>query len=70
MNGICKGRESMSRDRIDELKDQISELRRNWPKHSVPPGLIQQLDDLEAELDLELKKSGNQQNNDSIEPQS
>ena len=60
---FVKGRETMSSNRIDELNDQISELKRNWPKHSVPPGLIRQLDDLEAELELELNKPGNPQTN-------
>ena len=69
INEICKGRDGMN-SRIDELKDQIGELKRNWPKHSVPPGLIQQLDDLEEELEQELKKTSTQQNNPAANPES
>jgi hypothetical protein len=52
----------MSSERIEELKQRIIELKKHWPKHSVSPGLIQQLDDLEEALELEMKKVDNQQN--------
>jgi iron-sulfur cluster repair protein YtfE (RIC family) len=52
----------MSSERIEELKQQITELKRHWPKHSVSPGLIRQLDDLEEELEQEMEKVENQQN--------
>jgi ATP phosphoribosyltransferase regulatory subunit HisZ len=42
-------------DRIEELEDQITALKRQWPAHSVPPSLLQRLDDLEDELELERK---------------
>jgi len=42
--------------RVEELKVQITALKRQWPAHSVPPAMLQKLDDLEAELELELKK--------------
>ncbi|MGB6423421.1 MAG: hypothetical protein WBD56_06955 [Anaerolineales bacterium] len=43
-------------DRIEELEEQIATLKRQWPVHSVPPSLLQRLDDLEDELELERKK--------------
>ena len=36
---------------ILELKTQIAELKARWPAHSVPPWMLQQLEDLEAELE-------------------
>ncbi len=41
----------MNRKRIEELEKQIAELRSRWPAHSVPPAMLQQLDELEEELD-------------------
>jgi ATP phosphoribosyltransferase regulatory subunit HisZ len=46
----------MSGERIEELEKQIAELKRRWPAHSVPPPMLQQLDELEEELERELKK--------------
>ena len=48
----------MSRDRIKELEKQIADLKSRWPAHSVPPAMMQQLDDLEEELEREKKKTG------------
>ncbi|MCJ7660961.1 MAG: hypothetical protein MUO67_17570 [Anaerolineales bacterium] len=42
--------------RIEELEEQIATLKRQWPAHSVPPSLLQRIDDLEDELELERKK--------------
>ena len=36
--------------RIRELEDKIEELKKRWPAHSVPPAMMQELDDLEEEL--------------------
>jgi hypothetical protein len=44
-------------DRIKELEKQIEELKSRWPAHSVPPTMLQQLDELEEELGRELKKA-------------
>ena len=41
--------------RILALEEQIAELKANWPAHSVQPWMLQQLEDLEAELE-ELKQ--------------
>jgi ATP phosphoribosyltransferase regulatory subunit HisZ len=47
----------MNSERIEELEKQIAELKRRWPAHSVPPPMLQQLDELEEELERELKKA-------------
>jgi hypothetical protein len=54
------GRDHVTKKRIEELKKQISDLKSQWPKHTVPPGMIQQLDELEEELERELKKDTQQ----------
>lgn len=43
-------------DRVDELQRQIADLKKRWPAHTVPPGMMQQLDDLEAELEEALRE--------------
>jgi hypothetical protein len=45
----------MSNERVKELESQIAELKSRWPAHSVPPAMLQQLEDLEEELERELK---------------
>jgi len=47
----------MNNKRILELKEQIADLLKRWPAHSVPPAMVQELDDLEEELALELEKN-------------
>jgi len=53
----------MSSERIKELKKRIAELKSRWPAHSVPPAMFQQLDELEEELERELKKATEEQDN-------
>jgi len=43
-------------DRARKLERQIEELKSRWPAHSVPPAMFQQLEELEEELERELKK--------------
>ncbi len=43
----------MSSERIKELESQIAELENRWPAHSVPPTMVQQLEELEDELEKE-----------------
>ncbi len=54
----------MSRDeilaRIKELEKRIADLKARWPKHSVPPAMAIELEDLEDELD-ELRSQLEQQ---------
>jgi hypothetical protein len=47
----------MSDGRIRELQRRIADLKSRWPAHSVPPAMMQQLDELEEELELEAKKT-------------
>ncbi len=47
----------MSNERIKELESQIAELKSRWPAHSVPPTMLQQLEELEEELEKGLKKT-------------
>lgn len=47
----------MSSERIKELEKQIAELKSQWPAHSVPPAMLQLLDELDEELEMELKKA-------------
>jgi hypothetical protein len=51
----------MTSERIEELKKQIAELNARWPAHSPSPAMLQQLEDLEEELERELKKAGVEQ---------
>jgi chromosome segregation ATPase len=54
---------SPSSQRIEELESQIAELKRRWPAHSVPPTMFQQLEELEEELERELKKATEERSN-------
>ncbi len=36
---------------IEDVQLQIADLKRRWPAHSVPPAMIEQLDELEEELE-------------------
>ena len=47
----------MCSERIADLEQQIAELKRRWPAHSVPPIMVEQLDELEAELKEELNRA-------------
>ena len=40
----------MDNKRIQELKEKIADLKKRWPAHSVPPGMMRELDALEEEL--------------------
>jgi len=44
-------------DRVKDLERQIEQLKGRWPAHSVPPAMFQQLEELEEELERELKKA-------------
>lgn len=39
-------------ERIQKLEDEIAAVKARLPKHSVPPALIIELEDLEEELEL------------------
>jgi polyhydroxyalkanoate synthesis regulator phasin len=47
------GKESDMNDleRIDRLERQLAELRARLPKHSVPPAMMVEMEELEEELE-------------------
>jgi hypothetical protein len=45
-------------DRIEELKRQIEDLKKRLPAHSIPPAMMAELDELEEQLEEEVKKQG------------
>lgn len=44
-------------ERVTILETQIADLKERWPAHSVPPAMMQQLDELEEELRQEIRKA-------------
>jgi hypothetical protein len=40
----------MNEQKIKELEKKIADLQKQWPAHSIPPAMMQLLDDLEDEL--------------------
>jgi len=56
-DAVFKKANMTKENRIKELEEQIAALKRQWPAHSVPATLLQQLEDLEDELELERKTS-------------
>ena len=47
---------SMKKQSVAELRQKIADLKDRWPAHSTPPALMQQLDELEAELEEALRE--------------
>jgi hypothetical protein len=47
----CEERFMIDRKRITELEAQIAALKARLPKHSVPPAMIIELEELEEELE-------------------
>jgi ATP phosphoribosyltransferase regulatory subunit HisZ len=43
--------------KVEEIRRQITDLEKRWPAHSTPPALMQQLDELEAELEKALSRN-------------
>jgi len=43
---------TMSKNRAEELKKQIVDLKKRWPAHSIPATMMEQLDELEEELKM------------------
>ena len=41
----------MSKDKIREIEEKLTELKARWPAHSVPPSMWQKLEELEDELE-------------------
>lgn len=40
----------MNDEKIRALEEQIAALEKQWPAHSVPPAMLQKLDELEEAL--------------------
>jgi hypothetical protein len=51
-------------DKVALLRKQIADLKKHWPAHTVPPGLMQQLDDLEEALEQALQEDEGSANED------
>lgn len=47
----------VNRERIRELQEQIADLQKRWPAHSPSPAMLQRLDELEEELENELRSN-------------
>jgi hypothetical protein len=56
-NGPEAEREPASSERIRTLRKQITDLRKRLPKHSIPPAMLIELEDLEEELEKELART-------------
>lgn len=41
----------MNTQRVRELEEKVAELRRRIPPHSIPPAMLQELEELEDELE-------------------
>jgi hypothetical protein len=51
----------MNNKRIQELEEKNAELKKRWPAHSIPPAIMQELDDLEAKLAETLEQTHQQE---------
>jgi hypothetical protein len=47
----------MCGEQIRELEERIAELKRRLPAHSVPPAMMQELEELEEELETLRKEA-------------
>jgi hypothetical protein len=52
----------MSQDRIKELEQKIAELKASWPAHSVPTSMWMKLEELENQLEAEIKRKQDEGN--------
>ncbi|UCC59897.1 MAG: histidine kinase [Dehalococcoidia bacterium] len=41
----------MGTEEIRDLEERIAELRKRIPPHSIPPAMLQELDELEEQLE-------------------
>lgn len=48
---------------LQDLEAKIADLKKRWPAHSVPAALMQELDDLEAELTEAMAQAQRMQDN-------
>jgi hypothetical protein len=47
---------TMNKPRVEELRQKIADLKERWPAHSTPPAMMEELDELEAELEEALRE--------------
>jgi hypothetical protein len=53
----------MSSRNLQEIERKIADLKGRWPKHSVPPNMWQELEELEAQLEAaKQEEEGSRQN--------
>ena len=43
-------------ERVEVLKSRLKDLRRRWPAHTTPPGMMAELDELEEALEDALQE--------------
>jgi hypothetical protein len=55
-NASCIEPQGPDPERVRWLREQIAEMKKRWPPHSVPASMLQRLEDLEDELETELRK--------------
>jgi hypothetical protein len=55
----CGGIKMTDKEKVEEIRRQIEDLKKRLPAHSIPPAMIAELDELEEKLEEELKKRGN-----------
>jgi hypothetical protein len=55
-------------DRVREIEAKIAELERRLPAHSVPPAMLQQLEELEIELEQERAAGDEEENGGQVSP--
>jgi len=48
----------MHKDEVSELEERIAEMKRRIPPHSVPPAMLQDLEDLEMRLQEARSRQG------------
>ena len=49
----------MSQDQIEQLEQEIADLKARWPAHSVKPSMLQQLEALEEALEKAKRQGDN-----------
>ena len=49
----------MGKKSIEEIEEEISDLKARWPAHSVPPSMWQKLEELEEQLERARKEKAN-----------
>jgi hypothetical protein len=48
--GDGNGEELRKEEQIRAIKKRLADLHGRWPQHSVPPAMLQELEDLEDQL--------------------